>query len=301
MRAIVAGSRSIEDICLVSRAIRESGFPVKVIISGTARGVDQLGEEWAKKNNVKVERFPADWKTYGNYAGHVRNGEMARAADCLICIWDGSSKGSKNMIETAKKAGLKIFIHKIGEQMKLRDWQKENAIQIFTDGSCYPNPNGPGGFAAIVKGDGETREISRGFKSTTVNRMELMAPLIALSTLSKRSNVIVYSDSKYVVDAVAKGWLRRWEECEWRSAEGKPTKNVDLWKVMLGALSFHSVKFEWVKGHDGHPENERCDLLAGDARKNRATGNDLGYMKLMADQQVIVDRLNVLGYSMETI
>lgn len=139
-------------------------------------------------------------------------------------------------------------------------------VEIYTDGSSRGNP-GPGGYGVILKGGGKVKEISQGFKHTTNNRMELMAVIIGLESLKKEeTEVIVFSDSKYVVDAVEKGWVFDWEKKGFAKK-----KNPDLWKRFLKIYRKHKVKFEWVKGHNEHPENERCDQLA----VNAALGKNL--------------------------
>lgn len=130
-------------------------------------------------------------------------------------------------------------------------------IKIYTDGAAKGNP-GPGGYGAILDFQGKRKELSEGFRLTTNNRMELMAVIKALEAIKKPGwEVIVYSDSKYVVDAVEKGWVFGWEKKAY-----KDKKNPDLWKRFLKAYRQHKVKFQWVKGHAGHAENERCDQLA---------------------------------------
>lgn len=139
-------------------------------------------------------------------------------------------------------------------------------IKIFTDGAAKGNP-GPGGYGAILDFKGKRKELSEGYRLTTNNRMELMAVIKALEAIKKPGwNVLIYSDSKYIVDAVEKGWLKSWVS---KGFKGK--KNPDLWKRFLESYKKHHVKFQWVKGHAGHPENERCDQLAVQA----AAGPDL--------------------------
>ena len=111
MRVIIAGSRGIRDIALVEAAVSESGFSVSTVVSGTAAGVDRLGEEWATRRNIPVERYPADWDRYGKRAGHIRNRKMAENADALVAVWDGVSRGTANMIEQARAMGLKVHIY----------------------------------------------------------------------------------------------------------------------------------------------------------------------------------------------
>lgn len=135
------------------------------------------------------------------------------------------------------------------------------SVEIFTDGACSGNP-GAGGYGAIVRYKGISKEISGGESSTTNNRMELLAVVEALSLLKEPCNVTLTSDSSYVVNAINKGWLSSWVKNDWKRADKKPVKNVDLWQKLLPLLELHKVSFVWVKGHNGHPENERCDLLA---------------------------------------
>ena len=132
------------------------------------------------------------------------------------------------------------------------------SVEIFTDGACSGNP-GAGGYGAILRYLNVTKEISGGASNTTNNRMELLAVIEALNLLKEPCNVTLTTDSKYVVDAVQKGWLKSWVSSNWKNGK---VKNIDLWQRLLPLLDKHSVQFVWVKGHNGHPENERCDQLA---------------------------------------
>lgn len=134
-------------------------------------------------------------------------------------------------------------------------------VEIYTDGACSGNP-GPGGYGVILKSNGNTKELSQGFKNTTNNRMELRAVIEGLKALKEKCNVLVYSDSKYIVDAVEKGWARRWEANNWYRNKKEKALNIDLWMDLLDLLDKHQVRFRWVKGHAGHPENELCDQMA---------------------------------------
>ncbi len=134
-------------------------------------------------------------------------------------------------------------------------------IDIFTDGACSGNP-GPGGWGAILKYNGIEKELSGSQKETTNNRMELTAVIKALEALKEQCEVTVYTDSKYVCDAIIKKWVYSWKKNGWKKADKKPALNVDLWEEMLALLDKHIVDFVWLKGHAGHPENERCDKLA---------------------------------------
>ena len=148
--------------------------------------------------------------------------------------------------------------------------QELKKVKIYTDGACSGNP-GPGGYGTILKYNGQEKELSAGYKLTTNNRMELMAVIAGLESLKEKCRVDVYSDSKYIVDAVIKGWAKRWEQKGWMRNKKDPAKNPDLWERLLDLLDEHQVQMHWVKGHAGHPENERCDRLAVQA----AAGKDL--------------------------
>lgn len=134
-------------------------------------------------------------------------------------------------------------------------------IEIFTDGACSGNP-GPGGWGVVLRYNGVEKELSGGEAETTNNRMELTAVISALLALKEPCEVFLTTDSKYVCDSVLKGWVYTWKSNGWRKADKKPALNVDLWEQLLELLEKHNVTFNWVKGHAGHPENERCDRLA---------------------------------------
>lgn len=137
----------------------------------------------------------------------------------------------------------------------------ETAVEIFTDGACSGNP-GPGGWGAVLRYGRHERELYGGeSEKTTNNRMELMAPIRALETLTRPSTVQVYTDSTYVRNGVM-SWLPRWKDNGWRTSNREPVKNADLWRRLDEAMAPHQVEWHWVKGHAGHPENERADRLA---------------------------------------
>ena len=145
-------------------------------------------------------------------------------------------------------------------------------IQIYTDGACSGNP-GPGGFATILRCGPLEKVISAGYATTTNNRMELLAVITGLEAIRwERADVTIWSDSSYVVDAVEKGWVFSWEQ------KGFAKKaNPDLWTRFLAAYRRHNVHFQWIRGHNGHPENERCDRLAVAASQSKDLLVDLGY------------------------
>jgi len=161
-------------------------------------------------------------------------------------------------------------------------------VEIYTDGSARGNPDGPGGYGCVVnytdaKGELHTREYSGGYVQTTNNRMELMAAIVGLEALNRSCEVELYSDSKYVVDAFNQKWIDSWIAKGWKRGKNKAVKNVDLWKRFLAAKESHEVTFIWVKGHDGHALNERCDYLATTAADGEDLSVDEGFL-LQADE-----------------
>lgn len=151
----------------------------------------------------------------------------------------------------------------------------KKTVAIYTDGSCLGNP-GPGGYGAVLIYKQHRKELSDGFSCTTNNRMELMAPIAALNSLSETCLVDLTTDSQYVKNGINQ-WIHNWRKNGWRTADKKPVKNADLWKQLDEAVSRHDVQWHWVKGHSGHPENERCDTLARDAASNNPTQADPGF------------------------
>lgn len=136
-------------------------------------------------------------------------------------------------------------------------------LEIFTDGACKGNP-GPGGWGAVIRYDKHEKEISGGNPDTTNNRMELSAAIEALKILIEPCHVKLYTDSKYVLDGITK-WIHSWQRNGWKNASKQPVRNSDLWHDLIEAVARHQVEWIWVKGHNGHPENERADRLASDA------------------------------------
>ena len=138
-------------------------------------------------------------------------------------------------------------------------------VEIFTDGACSGNP-GPGGYGVVLRYGTKEKELSGGDSSTTNNRMELLGVITGLAALKEPCQVTLTTDSKYVVDSITKGWVYNWKKNNWIKSDKKPALNVDLWEQLLPLLEKHKVTFKWVKGHAGHPENERCDRLAVEQR-----------------------------------
>lgn len=139
-------------------------------------------------------------------------------------------------------------------------------VTIYTDGACSGNP-GPGGYGVVLLYRGYRKEFSAGFMDTTNNRMEMLAAIIGLERLKEKCKVTLYTDSQYVVNSIEKGWAKKWRSNGWMRNKKEPALNADLWARLLKLCEVHEVKFVWVRGHAGNPENERCDQLAVDAAK----------------------------------
>ena len=144
------------------------------------------------------------------------------------------------------------------------------SVRLFSDGSCLGNP-GPGGWGAVLAYGTTRLELSGGYAKTTNNRMEILAVIEALGALKESCSVDLWTDSQYVAKAIGEGWLAKWQRNGWKTAAKKPVKNQDLWMLLDAQLKRHAVRFHWLKGHAGHPENERCDELA----RACASGKDL--------------------------
>ncbi len=147
-------------------------------------------------------------------------------------------------------------------------------VDIYTDGACSGNP-GPGGYGAVLLYGRYRKELCGGYSLTTNNRMEILAVIKALEALKEPCEVTLYSDSKYVVDAITKGWVEKWKKNNWKRNKNDPALNVDLWEIMLKLLAVHNVSFVWVKGHADNTENERCDFLAREAIASGNLNKDL--------------------------
>lgn len=196
---------------------------------------------------------------------------------CITNMACGISKTPLNHEEVQETANRKAvlfqqLVRKIIEKMQNNEADTEEEIdmsqvKIYTDGAARGNPDGPGGYGTVLeyvdgKGILHTKEYSCGYTKTTNNRMELMAAIVGLEALNRPCEVELYSDSKYLIDAFNQNWIDGWIAKGWKRGKNEPVKNVDLWKRLLKAKESHQVTFIWVKGHDGHPQNERCDVLA---------------------------------------
>jgi ribonuclease HI len=161
-------------------------------------------------------------------------------------------------------------------QVESQEELSKGKVVIYTDGACVGNP-GPGGFAAVLIFGKRRKEISGGFRLTTNNRMELIACIKALQVLKNPSQVVLYSDSRYVVDGMAKGWAEKWKTNGWQRNGSQNVENADLWEELLRESNRHTVEFRWVKGHASFPENARCDRLAVIASQGQRLVDDKGY------------------------
>jgi ribonuclease HI len=148
-------------------------------------------------------------------------------------------------------------------------------VEIFTDGACSGNP-GPGGYGVVMKYEKHVKELTGGYAETTNNRMELLGAIVALEALKESCEVTVTTDSQYVVNGIEKGWARKWRAMGWMRNKKEPALNADLWERLLQAAARHKVRFLWIRGHDGHKENERCDKLAVAAASKPGLPKDEG-------------------------
>jgi ribonuclease HI len=177
----------------------------------------------------------------------------------------------------ATRAEAEDFLNTQTESESLQPKQADDRIQIYTDGGAVGNP-GPGGFGVVIlHPDGQRQEICGGFRRTTNNRMELMGCIQALEAVNKGIPVTVHSDSRYLVDAVNKGWVRNWQRRGWKKADGTPALNIDLWQRLLPLLETSDIRLQWVKGHAGNVWNERCDQLVHEAVAKGPLTVDEGY------------------------
>lgn len=161
---------------------------------------------------------------------------------------------------------------------------EDRVVTIYTDGACLRNPGGAGGYAAVLLCGSHRKELAGGFRSTTNNRMEIMAAIEGLRALKQRSKVVLYSDSQYLVDAISKGWYKGWIRNGWQTKTKDHVKNIDLWKSLLAILGKHDVTFKWTRGHAGTAENELCDVLAGKAARGENLPVDSGFESSSANR-----------------
>ena len=179
-------------------------------------------------------------------------------------------------IQSLKSPPVKSAKPVINKKPKSTSTPSGSTIIIYTDGACTGNP-GKGGYGAVIINGDRREELSDGYRLTTNNRMEMMGAIAALESLPSNSKVKLHTDSKYIVDAVVKGWAKKWQRNGWKRNSKEMAKNPDLWQEILDLCKIHDVEFAWVKGHSGIPENERCDRLAVAAAHGSNLQDDRGY------------------------
>ena len=160
----------------------------------------------------------------------------------------------------------------------------KSVVYAFSDGAALGNP-GPGGYGVILKYRNAVKELSGGYRRTTNNRMELLGAIVALEALKWPCQVVLTTDSRYVVDGISEGWAERWRANGWRRGKRGMALNPDLWQRLLDAVVQHDVTFQWIKGHSGHYENERCDDLANQAARGENLPSDEGYEKVSRESR----------------
>lgn len=168
--------------------------------------------------------------------------------------------------------------------MAAQSSSKRPPVTIYTDGGCSPTNPGPGGYGVVLRWNGHCRELSGGFRLTTNNRMELTAAIVALETLKRPCRVTLHSDSRYLVDAMTRGWAARWRANGWQRNRHDRALNPDLWSRLLELAARHRVDFVWVRSHAGVPDNERCDELARAAARQPDLPDDPGYQAAAGEQ-----------------
>ena len=167
--------------------------------------------------------------------------------------------------------------------------EPDATVCAFSDGAALGNP-GPGGYGVVLKYKGAVKELYRGYRHTTNNRMELLGAIVALETLRRRSKVVLTTDSRYVVDGITEGWAEKWRANGWRRGKKAKARNSDLWARLLDVVSRHDVTLKWVRGHAGHAENERCDHLANQAARGFKLEVDEAYETTQNVSQTSGDR-----------
>ncbi len=190
------------------------------------------------------------------------------------CVLSAKDPVAQDIIEI-----IKTQVDDISNKSKVSDSSPNGIIIIHTDGGASPNP-GVGGYGVVLQKGIRRKELSQGYQLTTNNRMEMMAVIVALQALSESSEVLLHTDSKYVVDSISKRWVYAWKKRGWKKSDGKRPENVDLWEALIALVEKHQVEFRWVKGHAGNIENERCDFLVTEARNQKNLLIDTGYKSL---------------------
>lgn len=172
------------------------------------------------------------------------------------------------------------------ESKEKQDNEDDNKVIIYTDGCALGNP-GPGGYGVVLKYKGHKKELSGGFRLTTNNRMEIFACIEGLRALKRKSEVVIYSDSQYVVNSISKGWARNWKARNWMRNDKERVENADLWEQLLELCEYHNVEFCWIRSHNSISDNERCDRLAAEAARRKDLPADVGYERLVSATNIV--------------
>ncbi len=241
---------------------------------------------------VKKGRVPGIYKTWAEceaqvkgFAGAIFKGFRSRAEAKIFLAQDigeqphrATRAERKQLPASRRESDRAEEREQISRSARNAENRNDDAgrVIIYTDGSSVGNP-GRGGYAAVMLFDGHRKEIAGGFRLTTNNRMEMMAAIVGLGMLKRSCAVTVYTDSKYLRDAMMHGWVTRWLENGWRTREDTPVANQDLWMQLWEQAQKHDVQFEWVRGHAGNAENERCDELATSMSARDDLPPDAGY------------------------
>ncbi len=236
---------------------------VYVIVKGRQPGIyaDWFGENGAAR---QVQGFPG-----ALYKGFHRREDAA--------AWLKDLRADKPELELTPELSRFLALSESQQGNEtLQDALYSGKVLIYTDGGALGNP-GPGGYGAVLRHNDHRRELSGGFRLTTNNRMELMACIRALEALKLEHPVVLYSDSRYVVDGITEGWAERWRANGWQRTSEEKAENVDLWARLLELCDQYEVQFRWVKGHAGNPDNERCDQLAREAAQRPDLPPDRAY------------------------
>jgi len=202
-------------------------------------------------------------KEVQGFSGALYRG-FARREDALAWLDSLDEETLPPDLRTRLRRALGAGIDREEEPSATREAVRQ--VVIYTDGGAIDNP-GPGGYGVVLRFGEHRKELSGGYRMTTNNRMELMACIAALEALKRRCSGVLYSDSRYVVDGITKGWAERWRRHHWQRANGEPAENADLWSRLLALYKQHDIAFRWVKGHAGRPGNERADQLASEAAR----------------------------------
>ena len=217
--------------------------------------------DWFGDNGAEAQVRGAAGALYKGFASRHEAEDWIKSCAGLAPSQTSMPWGPEGTAEAPQKRVRLKAKKSVKEEAKDHPSPQGERIEIYSDGGCSKNP-GPGGYGVVIIHDGKRRELSGGYARTTNNRMELMGCIKGLEALEEHCAVTVISDSQYVVNGIAKGWAKAWKKNNWKRRTGERAENSDLWARLLVLCEKHDVRFQWVRGHNGNPENERCDCLA---------------------------------------